>query len=162
MSISGGSPPLRDWLLKSEERFRLLFEDAPVAYHEIDGTGRIMRINRAECAMLGYDRSELIGKGIWEIVSPEDQSRIRSLTLQKLAGSARLSTPFQARFMRRDGTPVTVGLYENLIEDESGAIVGIRGILVNVSEREQTIEALFSSELKYRDLFDNVIDGVYQ
>jgi PAS domain S-box-containing protein len=161
MSISGESPPLRDRLLQSEERFRLLFEDAPVAYHEIDRTGRIMRINRAECAMLGYDRSELIGKGIWEIVSPEDQSRIRSLTLQKLAGSARL-TPFQARFMRRDGTPVTVGLYENLIEDESGAIVGMRGILVNVSEREQTIEALFSSELKYRDLFDNVIDGVYQ
>ena len=161
MSMSGESPQLHDRLLVSEDRFRLLFEDAPVAYHEIDSAGRIARVNRAECAMLGYDRSELIGKGIWEIVSPGDSKGIRSLTLQKLAGSARL-TPFQAKFLRKDGAAVTVGLYENLIQDERGAVVGIRGILVNISEREQTIEALLSSELKYRDLFDNVIDGVYQ
>ena len=37
---------------------RLLFEDAPIAYHEIDREGRISRVNRAECAMLGYDRSD--------------------------------------------------------------------------------------------------------
>jgi PAS domain-containing protein len=39
---------------RSEERFRQLFEEAPVAYHEIDREGLITRVNRAECELLGY------------------------------------------------------------------------------------------------------------
>src|ERR1035441_2787077 len=38
-------------LEKSEEQFRALFEDAPVAYHELDTEGTIRRVNRAECQM---------------------------------------------------------------------------------------------------------------
>ena len=77
MHQPGDPPASRDWLLQTEERFRLLFDDAPVAYHEIDREGRITRVNRAECAMLGYERSELIGKPVWDLVPPgeRDQSR---------------------------------------------------------------------------------------
>ena len=39
-------------LVESEERFRALFEEAPVAYHEIDRDGIVRRVNRAECALL--------------------------------------------------------------------------------------------------------------
>src|SRR5207253_7011047 len=97
----------------------------------------------------------------WELFPPEDRSRMEGLIRLKLSGFEQL-TPFQARLVRRSGSPVIVGFYENLIEDDRGAIIGIRGILVNITEREQTMEALLASELKYRDLFDNVIDGVYQ
>src|SRR2546423_7873991 len=119
-------------------RLRLLFEDAPIAYHEIDPEGRISRVNRAECAMLGYDRSELTGMPVWELVVEEDRGEIRDLIMRKLAGVEQL-TPFQARLVRRSGSQLTVGFYENLMEDHRGAIVGIRGILVNITEREQTM-----------------------
>ena len=145
----------------SDERLRLLFEDAPVAYHEVDREGRIVRVNRAECAMLGYDSSELIGKPIWELVAAESRSGLRDSFLRKLNGAAPI-VPFEATLLRAHGPPVTVGLYENPIEDEAGAVIGLSGILVNITERQQTMEALLASELKYRDLFDNVIDGVYQ
>jgi two-component system sensor histidine kinase/response regulator len=161
MSTPGDAPQRDGCVPPVEERFRLLFEDAPVAYHEIDREGRITRVNRAECVMLGYDRSELTGKAIWDLAPPEEQPRVRDLITRKLSGAERL-TPFQACLQRKSGTPVTVGIYENLIADDQGAIAGIRGILVNITEREQTMEALLASELKYRDLFDNVIDGVYQ
>ena len=39
----------------SEERFRDLFEEAPVAYHEVDCEGIIRRVNQAECTLLGYE-----------------------------------------------------------------------------------------------------------
>src|SRR5438270_10046191 len=101
MSTPGESPRLHG-------SFRLLFEDAPVAYHEIDREGRISRVNRAECAMLGYDRSELTGKAIWELFPPEDRSRMEGLIRLKLSGFEQL-TPFQARLVRRSGSPVMVG-----------------------------------------------------
>src|SRR5258705_3567463 len=92
----GGVPPV-------QERFRLLLEDAPVAYHEIDREGRICRVNRAECAMLGYDRSELTGKSMWDLFPPEDRSRMERLIKRKLAGLEQLA-PFQARLVRRSGS----------------------------------------------------------
>ena len=47
---------------ENENRFRSLFEEAPVAYNEIDEWGVIRRVNRARCALLGYAANELVGK----------------------------------------------------------------------------------------------------
>ena len=49
-------------LRESEERFRRLYDEAPVGYHEIDTEGRIVNINRTECEMLGYTREEVLGR----------------------------------------------------------------------------------------------------
>lgn len=40
--------------------FEDLFYDAPVAYHEIDAHGLIMRVNRTELTMLGYFEEEMV------------------------------------------------------------------------------------------------------
>src|SRR5262245_53950317 len=102
MNSSGGSPRLR----QSEERFRVLFEDAPVAYHEIDKEGRITRVNWAECSMLGYEPSELVGRRLWEIAPAADQLQVRQAVERKLSGAAKLS-PFRGRFLHKDGSPLT-------------------------------------------------------
>src|SRR5438876_9811210 len=41
-------------LRESEARFRDLYDDAPIGYHELDAEGRIIRVNRTELALLGY------------------------------------------------------------------------------------------------------------
>src|SRR5439155_9683210 len=149
------------WLLQSEERLRLLLEDAPVGYHEIDTEGKITRVNRAECAMFGYEPSELVGRLVWELVVPEERDLCRQSIIRNLC-PAEKPPPVQRRFLRKNGEPITIEIYQNLIEDESGRISGIRGILINTTEREQAMEALLASESKFRALLDNVIDGVYQ
>src|SRR5947208_1974290 len=103
MSTPGESPRLHDSPPQSGEGFRLLFEDAPVAYHEIDREGRICRVNRAECAMLGYDRSELTGKAMWDLFPAEERPGVQDLIMRKLAGVEQL-TPFQSRLVRRSGS----------------------------------------------------------
>ncbi len=44
---------------KITNRFRSLFQDAPVAYHQIDREGIVRAVNQAECDLLGFDASEL-------------------------------------------------------------------------------------------------------
>src|SRR5947207_2590828 len=131
--------------LRSEERFRLLFEDAPVAYHELDREARISRVNRAECAMLGYEATELLGRHIWELVVPEESEECRRSVTRKLAG-AEQPAPIQRRLQRKDGRPVTVEIYQSTIEDASGKVAGLRGVLINVTERQQAMEAMLASE----------------
>ena len=116
MNQPGDHPEFHAWLLQNEERFRLLFEDAPVAYHEIDTGGRITRVNRAECAMFGYDPSELIGRHVWELVVPEERDLCRESITRSLSPAGKLP-PVQRRFLRKNGEPITVEIYQNLIED---------------------------------------------
>src|SRR5260370_2706578 len=138
-----------------------LFEGAPVGYHEIDSTGRIRRVNRAECVMLGYDTRELSGKFVWDLTAPQDRDQFGDSIEQRLSGAAKIES-YQGQLVRKDGSPVTIGFYENLIEDECGRITGIRGILINITEREDAMEAILASESKFRQLFDNMMEGVYQ
>src|SRR5882724_12001033 len=150
-----------DRLLQNEERFGLLFEDAPVPYHEVDIDGRISRVNRAECAMLGCQPSDLIGKPAWDIVSEEERDACRESILSKLSG-VKEPEPLRRRMRHKNGSLITVEIYQNLIVDSAGKITGMRVILINMTEREQTVEAMLASESRFRELFDNVIDGVYQ
>ncbi|MDM7918723.1 MAG: PAS domain S-box protein, partial [Methanosarcina sp.] len=52
-------------LRQNEERYRDLFDNAPIGYIEIDKEGRIKAVNNAELEMLGYTFEEMIGKYIW-------------------------------------------------------------------------------------------------
>src|SRR5512139_467137 len=62
-------------LRQSEERFRELYHDAPVGYHEIDNEGRITSVNRTECEMMGYAPDEMLGQPIWTFILDEETSR---------------------------------------------------------------------------------------
>src|SRR2546425_13193049 len=50
--------------------FRELFEFAPVAYHEIDSSGILRRVNHTECRLLGYTPAEMMGNPVWRFVAP--------------------------------------------------------------------------------------------
>ena len=70
-------------LRESEERFRSLFEEAPIAYHEIDTGGVIRRVNRAECRLLGLPPEAIIGRHVWEFVTPAGREASRRCAAEK-------------------------------------------------------------------------------
>jgi PAS domain S-box-containing protein len=123
-------------LLESEERFRALFEEAPVAYHEIDLQGEVTRVNRAECDLLGWPPDQIVGRPVWERVAPGERDKSRDAVLQKLAGQLPLA-PFQREYQRRDGTTLSVEIHERLIlRPTDGAVIGIRSALLDISHRK--------------------------
>jgi PAS domain S-box-containing protein len=121
-------------LRESEDRFRALFEEAPVAYHEIDTQGIIRRVNRAECELLQRKPEELIGQPVWEFLVPEQRERSKAEVLRKTSGEKEL-VPFVRQYRRIDGSPLSVEIHENVIRDRDGAIVGIRSALLDITER---------------------------
>jgi PAS domain S-box-containing protein len=57
----------------SEERYRQLYELAPMAYLSLDLEGRITSANLAAVALLGPDSSRLVGRKFSAFVAPRDQ-----------------------------------------------------------------------------------------
>ncbi|MBZ5592796.1 MAG: response regulator [Acidobacteriia bacterium] len=134
---------------QSEERFRLLFDEAPVAYHEIDAEGIVRRVNRAECLMLGTKPEQMIGRHIWEFVSPEQRDASREAVRRKLAGGMAIA-PFEREYVRADGRQRIQEIHESLIRDDQGNVTGIRSAMLDITDRKQAEEQLkrYTAELK--------------
>jgi len=126
-------------LPESEAKFRDLFDGAPVAYHELDMDGMVRRVNRAECALLGYEAGDMLGRPIWEFISGTDREASRVTFRRKLSGERPLR-PYQRCYLRRDGGDLWVEIHDVLVRDEKGEIVGIRTALVDITERKRAEE----------------------
>ncbi len=123
-------------LRKSEQRFRELFEEAPVAYHEIDSTGVIRRVNRTECRLLGYSEPEMVGKPCWEFVAQEQRQASRDAVSRKMSGEAPIQ-PFERDYVTRDGRRLTLWIDEKVIRDTYGATQGIRSAMVDTTNQRR-------------------------
>lgn len=147
-------------LREREAQFRELFEDAPIAYHEIDRDGVIRRVNRAECELLGYTQEELIGLPVWELVAPEERHISREAVREKLLRQRPLQN-FVRPYLRKDGSLIWVSIHENLILDFEGNVEGIRSALLDVTERRRLDETLRDAESRYRGIFENTSDAIF-
>jgi len=144
----------------SEQRYRELYDEAPVGYHEIDLDTRIISINRAACELLGYDSEELLGRSVLEIISPAQRALAGQSLGEKLAGTRPL-VPYQQVLVTRDGRDLTVEIQEREHRGEDGQIAGLRSIVQDVSKRNQTEAALVESERRARALFDGIHEAVF-
>jgi len=113
-----------------------LFEDAPVAYHEIDPYGVIRAVNQAECQLLGYSAEEMIGHPVWEFVAADHRQASRESITKKLSREQPVSIVTR-EYRRSDGSYLWLEIREKLIETAEGVVVGIRSALIDVTERRQ-------------------------
>ncbi len=135
-------------LRQSEERFRELYHDAPVGYHEIDNEGRITSVNRTECEMMGYSPDEMLGQPIWTFAVDEESSRRQVLAL--LAGRLTSARDRERLFRRKDGTTFPVLIEDRLLRNEEGTIAGIRAALQDITERKEAEEKMVSLQEQLR------------
>ncbi len=148
---------------ESATQFRALFEEAPVAYQEIDRHGIVRRVNRAACELLGYPPSELVGKGAWEIAPPGRREAVRAEVRGLLEGRADVPMPVEHQVAAADGSPLTLRIYARPIRDEkTREIAGLRVALLDATAWRNAERALDESEERYRNLFDNAPIGVYR
>jgi PAS domain S-box-containing protein len=126
------------------QHFRTLFNDAPIAYHEIDPQGIIRRVNRAECRLLGRSRSEILGHHPWDLMPDRVKEESKRAVAEKLAGTRPL-TPTEREFTTRDGRSVIVEMHENHILDSDGRIIGLRTALLDITDRKARAQAEIDS-----------------
>ncbi|HUL23526.1 MAG TPA: PAS domain S-box protein [Thermodesulfobacteriota bacterium] len=144
-------------LRKSEERFRELYDNAPVGYHEYDGEGRITNVNLTDLEMLGYTREEMVGEPIWNF--NVNEGTVRKQVMAKLAGNLPPGKELERIYRRKDGTTFPVLIEDRLILDENERIKGIRCTIQDITERKRVEEALRKSEENFQKLFDEAPVG---
>jgi PAS domain S-box-containing protein len=133
------TPPSEE--LSSQELYRAVFENATVGIRVADLEGRIVRANPAMHALLGYADGELIGRGIFDLLHPDDRPQNRERTADVVARRAP-SFQLENRYLRADGTVTWARLSVSPLLDDEGAVTLTIGIVEDVTVRREIQDEL--------------------
>ena len=146
----------RAQLIESEQRFRNLFENSPDAILVEDLTGKILDANQAGCLLHGLPRGQLIGKNVIEDLLPPDHRGDARVNFQKLA-AGKLSW-VEGETVTTDGRaiPVEVRAGRTEFNGQPALLLHIR----DITQRRSAESAMQSSELLFRSVWENSVDGM--
>ena len=146
-------------LTLSEERFRLLFDKAPLGYQSLDINGCFLEVNQQWCDLLGYTRDEVIGKWFGDFLSPSYREAFR---LRFPVFKAQGSIHSEFRMLHKDGSSKFIAFEGRIGYEKSGEFKQTHCILQDITSQKAAEEALIESENKYRSIAENMSDVVWQ
>jgi PAS domain S-box-containing protein len=135
-------------LATSEAQFRMAFETSAAGMALVDvRDGRLLRVNRSSCGMLGYSESDLLGMTFWQVCHPDDLDEAAASFTGVVSGELEHAQT-TLRYVRRDGS-IAYGLVSAaLITDQEGNACQVVVQVVDTTdqrEAEQRLLDLLSS-----------------
>lgn len=139
-------------LRESEDRFRGVFEHAPVGMLVSGADGRLLQVNEAFCRMLGYAREELIATHWKDLTHPEDILQSKK-TLERLEDGSSDSVELEERYLHRDGHPVWVRLRMSRVRGDGSTYFVVH--VEDITERRRAAGILRESQELFRSMADS-------
>jgi PAS domain S-box-containing protein len=118
--------------------------------------GTITSWNRGAELMYGYTASEIIGKPVTIVLSPDRPDEMEDI-LARIRRGERIEH-YETKRLRKDGTPISVSLTVSPIYDAQGALIGVSSIARDITERKRADEKLRASFLYARSLIEASLD----
>ncbi|MEO7659155.1 MAG: PAS domain S-box protein, partial [Pyrinomonadaceae bacterium] len=143
--------------IRSEKRYKNLFENANDLIYTHDLDGNFTSLNRAGEVITGYSREEAVGKNIAEIVAPDYIDLIRSIFSRIRNDES--PTTFDVEIIAKGGHRVSLELSTRIIVIH-GVPVGVQGIGRDITERRESEVSLHRALSLLRSTFESTADGI--
>ncbi len=133
----------------AEERYRNLFDNASDAIVTVDLEESITSWNKAAEKIFGWNSGQVIGKKLSNILVPKDKE-IKKNKIIECALSGKAASGIDVVCPHRNGTDVKVSLSVSPIMDANQNIMGLSGIMRDITDRKRAEERLklFSSAVE--------------
>jgi PAS domain S-box-containing protein len=123
-------------LIRSERRIREITDALPVVVYETDVTGRMTFVNATAFELFGYTKEELeAGMSIFQLIAPADLKRARATFRRRMRGED--VGALEHTGLRKDGSTYPISI-RSVPMKQDAAVVGQRGIIIDITERKTT------------------------
>lgn len=143
---------------KEVERLYLeeLFTSSPEAVALVSPESFILDINKQFTELFGYNKNEVIGKNIDELLSPKDILE-EAFNATKNASYGKQQY-FDAKRLRKDGTKVSVSVLGSPIKYK-GDVLAVYAIYRDITDRIKAKDKLEQSERRFRKLSEDLAES---
>jgi diguanylate cyclase (GGDEF)-like protein/PAS domain S-box-containing protein len=133
-------------LRRSEEKYRNIYEHAPVGIFQSTQEGRLIQANSTFARLFAYDSPEEMIHTITDIptqifVHPGQRAEILRDALE-----TRRFVQHEVTYIRKDRSTFVTNLFIRAVFDENDAIAFYEGFLEDITERKQLEDSLLKSQ----------------
>jgi diguanylate cyclase (GGDEF)-like protein/PAS domain S-box-containing protein len=120
---------------RDDRLYRAIVEQTTQGIWALDAEDRTLFVNRYMADMLGYRPEEMIGRGYYDFLDPEQAALARESMQRRRALVAELR---EARLTRKDGSLLYVLTEASPLVDERGEYVGALAMVTDITERRRS------------------------
>ena len=127
-------------LAYQERQYRSIIEHMQDVFYRTDREGNLILVSPSWASLFGYESDDpILGKNLAEMVYLDPGKRKDFLETLAETGSV---TDYEVTLKKKDGTPLYVEATSHFYYDDAGAVLGVEGVIRDVSERRVAAEKI--------------------
>lgn len=140
----------------SDDPYRLLFEAAAIGINWSEPDGRLVEANRHFCALVGYERDELVARRIEDITHPDDVAEDRRQIARLITGEIS-SYSVQKRYVHKTGTVIPARVTSSLMRGRHPYRIAI---VEDLRPQQRAAHELRESAARLKSILDAIPDAM--
>ncbi len=139
---------IEEELLRSEEKFRTIFENNSAATALIEPDSTFSMVNDAYCRMSGFSKEEILGMSWTQIIPPEDLERMKEYNRRRYLNPQEAPARYEFTFYNKNGE-IRDGLISPSVIPSSRQLISS---VIDITEWKQAEKELKKSKERLRAL----------
>jgi PAS domain S-box-containing protein len=148
---------------ESERKFRAIFNQTFQFTGMLNTEGILLEANQTALDFGGLQLSDVVGKPLWSCywwtISPITQTQLQAAIAQAVQGKF---IRYEVDVLGESNRTATIDFSIKPIFDASGKVEYLIVEGRDISDRKLAQEALIQAEQKYRSIFENALEGIFQ
>ncbi|MDR3741360.1 MAG: PAS domain S-box protein [Terracidiphilus sp.] len=149
-------------LREAERKYRDIFDGALEGIFQSEPTGLPLTANRAALKILGFDSLDDYRTAVANVREQLWVDQDERDSFNRLLDEYGVVQDFSARLRRKNGTIIWCSMNAQRVSGTDGRCLYIEGSIIDITERKVIENTLRETERKYRDIFDEAQEGIYQ
>ena len=150
-------------LKDSENKYRQLVESANSIIFKFDKKGKILSMNEYGASFFGYTKEEIIGKTVYETITPEFESNgrdLRNLVCDIHNNEEKYKIHINEN-IKKNGERVWIYWSNKPIIDKDGNLTAILAVGNDITKQRKLQEKIKYSEVKFKTLFEKAYEPIF-
>lgn len=149
-------------LKQSEEKFKILYEKAPIPYHTLSPIGKITDVSDKWCQILEYAKEEILGRSIFELIAEDERDTAKISFKEKIQSKQAYTGGHERSFVTKKGEKHIFVINDFFSFDECGNVSSVHTTMEDITRRKEIEKKLKTSEKRFRDISYSMADWIWE